>query len=96
MRRLSLRIKFGFKIQIEIGIEFKIGLESIKTISSLDWNEPLYFNKPGNCKIFFEIFKRPHVTFKISAKAYESVTFNVKKEIFYETLGQFNIKNFSF
>ena len=27
--------------------------DEIKTISTLDWKDPLYMKKPGSCKIIF-------------------------------------------
>ena len=38
------------QIQIEIEAEIKSHGES-KTISTLDWKNPLYFKKPGTCEL---------------------------------------------
>ena len=42
------------QIQIEIEAEIKSYGES-KTISTLDWKNPLYFKKPGTCEMGEEI-----------------------------------------
>ena len=41
------------QIQIEIEAEIKSHGES-KTISTLDWKNPLYFKKPGTCELIGE------------------------------------------
>ena len=71
---------YSIQIQMEIQVEIKSNGQT-RTISSLHWENPLYFNIKKFCKSQFWA----HTIYEInSASAYESIGFSLWYEVFYD------------